>query len=90
MEEGCVAQNVGSPGLSTAEGQDLLSNILNILSSRVTPYCWKLIGDDPDSLHNLIGVSRDDMDDILRLCGVFGPGDNRIKLRIFENFASFY
>ena len=87
MEESCVAQNVGSPALSIAEGQDLLANILNILSSRVTAYCWKLIGDDPDSLHKLLDITRSEMDRILCICGIFGE-DKRLKFRIFEDFAA--
>ena len=87
MEKVSVAQNVGSLGLSRAEAQELLANIVNIISGRVTPYCWKLVGDDPDSLHNLLDVTRDEMDKILQACGIFGAGDSRVKLRIFEDFT---
>ena len=87
MEEANVAQNAGSLGLSQAEAQDLLANSMNIIAVHVQPYCWKLGGEDDDSLHNLLEITRSEMDGILRLCGVYGPSDNRVKLRIFEDFA---
>ena len=80
MEGGLVAQNVGSRGVSQAEAQDLLSNIINILAQRVAPYCWKLGGDDHDSLHQFLETSQAGMFDILQLCGIYGPSSNLVYI----------
>ena len=81
MEKVCASQNRGPDPLSCSEAQDLLADIMNILAARLIPYCWKLIGDDADSLHRLLDITRDDMDDILRLCNLFGPNDQRLKMK---------
>ena len=87
MEKVCADKNHRPPPLSGPEAQSLLSSILNDIAQRVAPYCWKLLGDDPDSISNLLDISSNDMLGILRLCAIVGPADSRLKLATFENFG---
>ena len=82
-----MAQNCGANPLSAAEAQQLLADVVNVISRRVHPYCWKLTGDDRDSLCNLLDIDSSTMVSILRLCGIFGPSDLRLSMQNFEMMA---
>ena len=75
--------------LSPVIVRDMLSGIMNGIGGKVLPYCWKLIGDDPDSLSKLLGLCMEDMHRILLLSGLF-MGDvmnMKFKKQRFEYFA---
>eukprot|EP00978_Attheya_sp_CCMP212_P038816 scaffold196238_cov38-Attheya_sp.AAC.2 len=58
MEKTTSEWNEGNPLLSSVEAQQKLADVINILGTKVMPYCWKLTGNDPDSLCNLLNVDE--------------------------------
>ena len=88
MNKACTEQIRAAKPLSAPEAQSLLGGVLNEIAQRVAPYCWKLLGDDPDSLSNLLDIDSKDTEDILRLCSVIGASpDCRLSMRNFESLA---
>jgi hypothetical protein len=89
MMKSPLAGNGRECPLSAATARENLARILNEISPRVTSYCWKLGGDDHDSLSRFMGVDEDDMVKVLRLCEIYGSSDTNVRMGKFEAFAYF-
>eukprot|EP00978_Attheya_sp_CCMP212_P022473 scaffold67100_cov51-Attheya_sp.AAC.1 len=87
MEKTTSEWNEGNPLLSSVEAQQKLADVINILGTKVMPYCWKLTGNDPDSLCNLLNVDDLTMESIIRLCGLFRTMSANVYTPKFEEFA---
>ena len=84
MNEAPVALVGHSPGSLPHLIRKKLSDILLEISQTVLPYWWRLIGDHPESLCNLLLLSESDMNTILRGAEVFSAKGYMIKMQKFE------
>ena len=93
MEEGSVAHNRGQSPVSRetvtdAVVQERLSQLINRVAATTVSYCWKLLGDDPNSLCKLLDMPWSDLRAILRKCDIlFGPNDS-FRTKKFEDLMN--
>ena len=77
----------GSTSLPPLLLQEKLADLINSVAAKCHPYCWRLIGNQPDSLCNFLSITESEMDDILVRCNILGKKNNAIRLDPFEFFA---
>jgi len=95
MEESPVAHNCGKSPVADAAGgqvghvevQEKLGSLINRLASTSVSCWWKLQGDDPNSISQLLDTKGEDMRLVLRKCRVlYGPKDS-FRTSEFEDMA---
>jgi len=93
MEEGSVAHNRGpSPAapetVSDAVAQEQLALLINRVAATTVSHCWKLLGEDPNSLCRLLDMPWSDLQSILRKCDMLCGLNDSFRTKKFEDLMN--